>query len=89
MAHFYGKVKGQRGEATRLGGAKNGLQTTAASYAGAVKVDLFVRDGVDYAEVSLIPWLGHGTRKVLYRGPVSGPPVEVPSYPGLASSNGN
>jgi hypothetical protein len=95
MARFYGKVQGQRGEATRLGGGKSGLQTTAASYSGAVKVDLFDRDGIDYCEVSLIPWMGHGTNRLLYRGPLSGQPVNPPTlathgvYHESANGNGN
>jgi hypothetical protein len=72
MAMFYGKVQGQRGEATRLGGRKSGLTTTAASWQGAVKTTLSDRDGTAWAHVELIPWHGQGTSQVLYSGPVSG-----------------
>jgi hypothetical protein len=78
MAHFYGTVKGQRGEASRLGNRKSGLETVAASWQGAVKVRLYERDGRDgrdgrdYAEVRLIAWHGSGVDCVLYDGPVCG-----------------
>lgn len=72
MAHFIGKVRGGRGEASRLGHANGGLSTIAASYSGAVQVFLSVRDGVDWAHVTLAPWHGAGTTRVIYDGPVSG-----------------
>lgn len=40
MAHFLGEVSGSRGKASRLGTKKSGLKTTAASWAGAITVDL-------------------------------------------------
>jgi len=72
MAHFYGVLNGSHGEATRCGTKSSGLTTVAASWAGAVQTCLFVRDGIDYAEVSLREWQGNGTSRVLYCGPVSG-----------------
>lgn len=41
MAHFFGNVRGQRGEASRLGSKRSDLQTTAASWQGAVDVRLY------------------------------------------------
>ena len=72
MAHFLGSVRGGRGEASRLGHKSTGLNTTAASYQGAVTVELSCRDGVDYAHVTLTPWKGAGVSRVLYDGPVGG-----------------
>lgn len=73
MAHFYGTIRGQRGPgASRLGSKTSGLSVTAASWEGAVSVELFERNGRDYARVSLRRWHGHGTERVLYDGPVSG-----------------
>lgn len=74
MAHFYGKLQGQRGLATRLGGKLSGLETIAASWQGAIKVSLWYDDKkqVDMATVSMIPWNGQGTSKIIYQGPVSG-----------------
>jgi hypothetical protein len=74
MSHFYGSLKGTKGEATRCGDKKNGLCTYAASWSGAVKVDLTHReDGVDWASVYLVPWQGSGVTLRLYEGPVCGP----------------
>lgn len=75
MAHFYGLLQGNRGQASRLGTKASGLSVTAASWSGAIDVDLYERDGVDYARVTLKPWQGQGTRRDLYDGPVSGAKV--------------
>lgn len=72
MAHFYGVLQGARGEASRLGHKSSGLRATAASWQGAVRTELYEKDGEDYALVQLLPWRGQGTNKVLYDGPVSG-----------------
>jgi hypothetical protein len=78
MAHFYGTVSGKaRSQASRLGSKSSGLRTVAASWQGAVAVDLYERDGLDCAQITLIPWHGHGTTRVIYDGPVSGAPIKV------------
>ena len=76
MARFYGSLCGSRGEASRLGTKSSGLRTVAASWNGAVEVQLYERDGVDYARVALMPWHGHGAQRELYDGPVSGAPAK-------------
>ena len=72
MAHFYGTLKGTRGEATRCGGKGSGLVTYAASWEGAVRVDLSHDPvtGRDRARVTLTPWQGRGTERLLYDGPI-------------------
>lgn len=74
MAHFLGKVSGQRGTASRLGTKNSGLVTVAASWEGAVSTRLFYdeKTGRNMAEVMLTPWRGVGVEKVLYLGPVGG-----------------
>lgn len=74
MAHFYGTLQGSRGQATRCGAQSSGLQTVAASWEGSVHVRLFydAEKSCDMATVSLEPWNGVGTSRVLYHGPVSG-----------------
>lgn len=75
MSHFYGVVNGQaKTEATRRGSKSKGLETTAASWQGAVKVRLWHDEatGLDMAEVMLTPWRGQGVHQSLYRGPVTG-----------------
>ena len=75
MSHFYGIVQGNRGEATRCGSKDSGVTTHAASWNGAVRVDVFVDQdtGQDVARVALVPWQGRGVSRVLYEGPVSEP----------------
>lgn len=72
MAQFYGVVKNARGAVSRLGTKRSGLHTVAASWEGAIEVHLYAHNGVDYANVCLIPWHGRGTERTLYDGPVSG-----------------
>lgn len=73
MAHYYGSVRGRaRTTAHRLGTRTSGVATIAASWQGAVSVELYERDGVDMARVSLIPWRGTGVHLELYAGPVGG-----------------
>lgn len=75
MAHFYGAVRGGRSEASRLGHKKTGLTTIAASWQGAVRVELREVEGKDFAHVSLEPWQGRGISQVIYDGPVEGLPL--------------
>lgn len=75
MAHFIGRVQGARGEASRLGGKASGLRGYLASWQGAVRVELYARDGVDYARVSLTKHQGAGNDCLLFDGPVSGSTV--------------
>lgn len=75
MAQFYGTVEGSRGKGSRIGHKTSGLETVAASWQGAVKTVLYHKNGTDYARVSLIPWQGNGTDRLLYDGPVAGAPI--------------
>ncbi len=71
MAHFYGSVKGSRGEATRLGGKGAGMRTTAASWSGAIHTRLYVDDdGHDCVRVYETTWNGAGVDREIYRGRV-------------------
>lgn len=72
MAHFYGTLRGSRGGATRGGTKQSGLTTSTASWEGAVQVQAYEKNGVDYVMVSLTPWRGAGVNRVLYDGPISG-----------------
>lgn len=80
MAHFYGTVKGQRSEASRIGHKSSGLTTVAASWQGAVRVILYEQDGTDMAHVWLVPWYGAGTTRTIYNGPVSGASTSVAEH---------
>lgn len=74
MAHFYGTVKGQRGEASRLGNTKSGLTTKAAGWGGAIRTDVFINEetGEDWYRVTLTPWKGSGgDSRVLSEGRLS------------------
>lgn len=70
MAHFFGSLQGQRGEATRLGSKASGLQITAASWNGAIHVELFERDGKDYFVVRESKWHGSGKERVIAEGEI-------------------
>lgn len=74
MSHFYATIKGNKGEASRCGSKDSGIVSYTASWEGAVRTTLYYNEQAkrDYAVVSLVPWQGEGTVKVLYDGPVSG-----------------
>jgi hypothetical protein len=74
MAHFYGRIRGSRGEATRAGTRKSGYMATVASWQGAVVTRLWHDEGtgLDMAVVELTDWRGAGVNRVLYEGPVGG-----------------
>lgn len=74
MARFYGELRSGHGKDTRCGSINHPLSVVAATHSGAVQVDLFDREGVDWCEVYLREWDGQGAKpdKSLYHGPVSG-----------------
>lgn len=75
MAHFYGTLQGTRGEATRLGTQKSGLQTVAASWDGAIQVDLEYdeRSGKNRYTVSERTWHGKGVSRTIAEGVIGEP----------------
>ena len=78
MARFYGVVKGRaKSHATRCGSA-SGLTTWAASWKGAIEVELYVNGaGRDCFRVSLIPWQGVGKPRRLAYGEFGKNPTVV------------
>ena len=74
MAHFRGTIQGNRGGASRLGTAKSGLDVTANGWNGGIRVELWVQDGVDMANVELNGGSGRGSgkSKLIFRGPING-----------------
>jgi hypothetical protein len=76
MAHFYGTVQGNRGEASRLGSKDSGLETLAASWAGAIRVSLFVDPaGRDAYRVTQEPHNGAGVSRLIACGLVGEEPT--------------
>ena len=75
MSHFYGIVRGSaRTQATRQGSPSSGLRTIAASWQGAISVELGISDaGRDWATVTIGPWHDRGRTdiKVIYYGPIN------------------
>lgn len=62
MSHFYGTLQGQAGKATRRGSKNSGLTVTAASWDGAVSVDLYFdpSTGENRYRVYAHGWHGRG-----------------------------
>jgi len=75
MSYFYGVVQGQgQTAATRRGSKRSGLRVTAASYAGAVTVELDVDlKGQDVFVVRQEPWHGAGLSQEIARGVIGAP----------------
>ena len=62
MSHFYGVLKGSRGQATRCATKTSALNVTAAGWRGAVGVRVWYNadKGRDEYRVYLTPWQGSG-----------------------------
>lgn len=70
MAHFYGNLKGSRGEATRCGTANSGLSVSARSWAGSVTVELEETDSGPWCRILCADGSAVGGN-VLYSGRLS------------------
>ena len=72
MSHFYGMIPGSARKTvpTARGHKKTGLATIAASWAGAIRVNVWhnPNEDVDCYEVEMIPWESKGDRHVIARG---------------------
>ena len=70
MDQYCGIVKGKRGVASRLGSKASGLVTQAASWGGAIEVQLYHDDetGEDRFTVRQTPWRNKGLSKLLAEG---------------------
>ena len=78
MAHFYGRIKGSRGEASRLGTKQSGISVTAAGWGGAIEVALWVdKEGRDRYAVAARQWHGAGEHAHLASGIVGEAPQKA------------
>lgn len=70
MSHFYGVIQGRGKDKTLQSTKKTGLCVYAASYAGAIQVDLIYdeKTGKDKVIIEQIPWKGAGKQRILYKG---------------------
>lgn len=73
MSHFYGSIKGTRGEATRCGDKRSGYVASIAGWQGAIRVALYHNPTLeqDFFEVRLIRWgSSRGEEFLLASGPL-------------------
>jgi hypothetical protein len=72
MSHFYGTLKGNRGEATRCGTKNSGMITEAASWEGKIVVRLFYNEEKkeDWCSIHKSPHFGQGEHTLIYIGPI-------------------
>ena len=72
MAHFYGTLKGSRGEGTRCGTRDGGMTTICASWQGAIQSYAYYNEstGEDWVRVSMRTWNGRGDTFLVYEGPI-------------------
>ena len=70
MAYFYGTIQGTGKDVTKRSGKLTGLVTYAASFNGAIQVDLIYdeKTGKDIVIIEQIPWIGKGKQRILYKG---------------------
>lgn len=60
MAHFYGEVRGGRGEATRCGTKKSGLRSRAAGWGLGATVSMYHSEDEEMDHVSIVIDEGNG-----------------------------
>lgn len=70
MAHFYGNLKGSRGEATRCGTRQSGIRVSARSWAGSVTVRFEDLGGDVRVYIETAPDSSVGGR-IVYAGPLA------------------
>ena len=72
MSHFYGMIpeSARKTVPTARGHKKTGLATIAASWAGAIRVNVWYNpnEDVDCFEVQMIPWESRGDSHIIARG---------------------
>jgi hypothetical protein len=70
MSHFYGSVKGNRGEATRGGSKRSGYTSYCAGWGGGIEVRLWhdPDGGKDHYTVCQVPHHGKGIEREIARG---------------------
>ena len=70
MAHFYGSIQGNRGEATRLGTTNSGMVAIAASWDGCIKTYTWYDEENDVNKYTVYQstWHGAGISKLLSSG---------------------
>lgn len=70
MAEYFGSLKGNKGETTRLGSKHSGMRAIAASWVGSIQVRLWTTEAGKHAyQVVLAPWKGTGPEsRVLAEG---------------------
>lgn len=64
MAHFYGTLQGQAGEATRTGGKRSGIRAKVRSWSGdaTLYLDHSERTGTDVLQIALKPENGYAVK---------------------------
>jgi len=72
MSHFYSKIQGNRGQATRCGTKDSGVTATAASWTGAIRTELWYvpEEDINRYTVIMIPWHGIGCTRIMATGTV-------------------
>jgi hypothetical protein len=75
MSHFYGTLKGNKGEATRAGSKNSGIITYAASWRGAIVTRVYhdEKTDEDVFTVSQTTWQGSGIQEALAQGVIGKP----------------
>lgn len=80
MSHFYGSLKGGRGEVTRTGHKTSGIETYAATWNGAIRVVVYWSelDKCDKFRVERTTWQGKGDYTAIANGTFGPEPIQFP-----------
>jgi hypothetical protein len=75
VSHFYGTLQGSRGEATRCGTKKSGVEAWVASWGGAIRVKVWHENGEDRFVVEQRQWHSTGVDRPIARGVIGENPT--------------
>lgn len=71
MSHFYGSLKGNRGEATRAGSKSSGIKSSVQSYEGSIITHFLELDGEIHYSIEVAKGSSSFGQKVIKSGKIS------------------
>jgi hypothetical protein len=65
MAHFYGTIRGQAGDASRLGSKRSGIRSTVETWGAILSANIFHFSGMEADELAVNLSTKHGSTRPL------------------------
>lgn len=70
MAIFYGTIRGNRGQATKVGSKSSGVTASVQSYEGSIITEIYYKDDIKYCTIGTNKNSSNHYNTVLYDGPL-------------------